>query len=65
MGFVGPNGAGKTTTIRIITNLARLDTGTVEVLGRCWDAAGVWIKNRLGYVPESNHGGDRGGKPGH
>ncbi|MCL6449315.1 MAG: ABC transporter ATP-binding protein [Armatimonadetes bacterium] len=55
MGFVGPNGAGKTTTIRIITNLARPDTGTVEVLGRCWDAAEVWIKNRLGYVPESNH----------
>ena len=33
-GFLGPNGAGKTTTMRILTGLARPDSGTVELFGR-------------------------------
>jgi len=32
-GFVGENGAGKTTTLRIITGLARQNSGTVELFG--------------------------------
>jgi ABC-2 type transport system ATP-binding protein len=32
-GFLGPNGAGKTTTLRILTSLARADTGSAEILG--------------------------------
>jgi ABC-2 type transport system ATP-binding protein len=31
--LLGPNGAGKTTTVRILTTLARPDTGEVEVAG--------------------------------
>ena len=30
-GFLGPNGAGKTTTINMLTGLARLDAGTVNI----------------------------------
>ena len=32
-GFVGPNGAGKSTTIRMLTGLARPDSGNVKVFG--------------------------------
>jgi ABC-2 type transport system ATP-binding protein len=30
-GFLGPNGAGKTTTINVLTGLARLDSGKVNI----------------------------------
>jgi len=30
-GFLGPNGAGKTTTINMLTGLARLDAGTINI----------------------------------
>lgn len=33
-GFLGPNGAGKTTTINLITGLANLTGGTIEVFGK-------------------------------
>ncbi len=32
-GFLGPNGAGKTTTINLITGLATLTSGTIQVQG--------------------------------
>ena len=32
-GFLGPNGAGKTTTLRILTGLARPDSGEARVFG--------------------------------
>lgn len=32
-GFLGPNGAGKTTTMKIMTGLARPDSGDIKVLG--------------------------------
>ena len=48
-GFLGPNGAGKTTTIRMIMNIIRPDSGTIEVLGNNWPQQ---IKDRVGYMPE-------------
>ena len=32
-GFLGPNGAGKSTTIHCITGIAKISSGTIEVLG--------------------------------
>ncbi|MGB9782959.1 MAG: ABC transporter ATP-binding protein [Moorellaceae bacterium] len=54
LGFLGPNGSGKTTTLRIATNLARPDSGRVEILGRNWDEDEMYIKSRIGYVPEES-----------
>src|SRR5258705_13303335 len=33
LALLGPNGAGKSTTVRILTTLARPDTGRAEVAG--------------------------------
>jgi ABC-2 type transport system ATP-binding protein len=48
-GLLGRNGAGKSTTIRMIMDIIRPDTGTIEILGRPIDGA---VKDRLGYLPE-------------
>jgi len=48
-GFLGPNGAGKTTTIRMIMDIIRPDSGTIEVLG---GYSAERAKNRIGYMPE-------------
>jgi ABC-2 type transport system ATP-binding protein len=47
--LLGPNGAGKTTLIRMLMDITRPDSGTVEVLGRPVDGA---LKARIGYLPE-------------
>lgn len=47
--MLGPNGAGKSTTIRMILDILKPDTGSIEVLGaRITDQA----KDRIGYLPE-------------
>lgn len=48
-GLLGPNGAGKTTLIRIILDIFKADSGSVEILGGAMDDA---KKNRIGYLPE-------------
>lgn len=48
-GLLGPNGAGKTTCIRIMLDVFKPDTGTVQVLGGPMTQA---KKNRIGYMPE-------------
>ncbi len=40
-GVLGPNGAGKTTLLRMLFGLVRPDAGTLRVLGRTWQEAGV------------------------
>ncbi len=47
-GLLGPNGAGKTTAIRIIMDIFKPDSGTVEVLGQGPGIAPM----RVGYLPE-------------
>lgn len=48
-GFIGPNGAGKTTTLRMIVDIIRPDSGTIEVLGQRDPAV---IREHIGYLPE-------------
>ena len=48
-GFLGPNGAGKTTTLRMIMNIIRPDSGSIEVFG---DSSIEQAKARIGYMPE-------------
>jgi len=48
-GLLGPNGAGKTTTIRMLLDIFRPDSGTVQVFGGPLD---LGKKRRIGYLPE-------------
>jgi len=50
-GFLGPNGAGKTTTLRILSGLARADSGKVTIDGDA-EVAVNHPSNHIGYLPE-------------
>jgi ABC-2 type transport system ATP-binding protein len=47
--MLGPNGAGKTSTIRMILDIIKPDSGTIQVLGGPFTEA---TKERIGYLPE-------------
>ncbi len=51
LGFLGPNGAGKTTTIRLLLDLIRPSTGTIDVFGLDSRRNSVAIRRRVGYLP--------------
>ena len=48
-GLLGPNGAGKTTTIRMMMDIIRPDSGSIEVMGQ---PPSVRMMERIGYMPE-------------
>ena len=48
-GLLGPNGAGKSTTIRMIMDIIRPDSGTIEVNGK---PAAEHVRSQVGYLPE-------------
>jgi ABC-2 type transport system ATP-binding protein len=50
-GFLGPNGAGKTTTIRLLLDLLRPSTGTIEVFGKNLARHSFEIRQKCGYLP--------------
>lgn len=47
--MLGPNGAGKSTTLRMLLDILKPDTGTIEILGGPLDDR---RKDRIGYLPE-------------
>src|SRR5438067_12959362 len=51
-GFLGPNGAGKSTTIRMLTGLIPADGGSIEILGFKLPGDDLYIKRRIGLVPD-------------
>ncbi|QXE00626.1 ABC transporter ATP-binding protein [Terribacillus sp. DMT04] len=53
-GFIGANGAGKSTTIKMMMNLLRPDSGEVRVFGLDYKKHEKEIKERIGFVYDSN-----------
>jgi ABC-2 type transport system ATP-binding protein len=54
-GFLGPNGAGKTTTINLLTGLARLDSGRINIGGiDCTDNPKA-AQHLVGVVPDESN----------
>src|SRR5206468_11132684 len=51
-GLVGPNGAGKTTLLRALFGLVTPDAGSIDLLGREWDAVGVTLDGVGGSVED-------------
>ncbi len=54
LGFLGPNGAGKTTTMKIITCFMAPSSGDVKVGNISIYEDQDAIKQKIGYLPESN-----------
>jgi ABC-2 type transport system ATP-binding protein len=54
-GFLGPNGAGKTTTINILTGLARLDAGRIEISGIDCTRNPKAAQHLTGIVPDESN----------
>lgn len=50
MGLVGENGAGKSTTIKILLDLAKKDSGLIEILGQESVNKNKSVKEELGVV---------------
>jgi ABC-2 type transport system ATP-binding protein len=54
LGFLGPNGAGKSTTMKMITCFIPPTSGSVSVCGFDTLTQPEKVKQKIGYLPESN-----------
>ncbi len=54
VGFLGPNGAGKSTMMKIITCFIPQTQGKVSVCGFDVAENAMQVKQKVGYLPESN-----------
>jgi ABC-2 type transport system ATP-binding protein len=54
-GYLGPNGAGKTTTIKILSGLMPRDAGDVAILGVDVAVDPIFVKERIGVVPDESN----------
>ena len=54
-GFLGPNGAGKTTTINMLTGLARLDAGRINIGGTDCTRNPKAAQHLTGMVPDESN----------
>ncbi len=54
-GFLGPNGAGKTTTINMLTGLARLDAGRIQIAGIDCSRNPKAAQHLVGVVPDESN----------
>lgn len=54
VGFLGPNGAGKSTTMKMITGYIASDAGKAIVCGTDVSIDPVFVKKKIGYLPEAN-----------
>jgi len=54
-GFLGPNGAGKTTTINLLTGLAWLDAGTINIGGIDCTGNPKAAQHLVGTVPDESN----------
>ncbi len=53
LGYLGPNGAGKSTTVKMLTGVLRPTEGDILIEGRPLMDDPLWVKERIGYVPEA------------
>lgn len=51
---VGPNGSGKTTLFRMLMNMVQPDSGELKLFDKQYPNEEVWIKRKIGYVPETS-----------
>lgn len=52
MGLLGPNGAGKTTVVRMLTTLAPIQQGELNIFGMNARHETIAIRSNIGYVPQ-------------